>query len=641
MMRYLLLAFHGTPLLLVVTFSFGLLVASKAGFAGIPLGLVLLSWFFKYCFVLLDSNVAGDPEPPVLSIEMVNPVSEQRPLLIAFLIGGECLVVTALGRYLGEVVAVLGAVVATLALPANIAVLAVTRNPFQAMWPPALFEMMKVLRRDYGLLNVLTLVAAGVIYSMWTYGASLAVALLVGQMLFLIIFSLVGGAVFEHRLELGIESRTLQERIAERDAREHQLERRRMLDRAYSGFRVRKPLEGWQEIEAWLRQHAQGENQVVEYRAVLEAASRWDDARAADRLANDFAALLLVKRANGEALEVIEQRLATNPLFQTAPPALVVRLAELAGAAGKRSLQRRLADVAKNIRAVLAFFLLVLVVVTHTGSAVAADLIVTDDTNQRVVLPAIPTRIVSLAPGATEMLFAAGAGTHVVATVEYSDEPAAARRVPRIGDVVAVDMERLVSLRPEVAVVWPGGGNPAQIAEIGKLGIRIYRQQVNTLADLGGSIRRLGALAGTGAVAEQAARNIEARLATLARTYNDARHPSVMLEVWNHPIYTVGGTHLMSDVLRLCGARNVFGDLRDLGPAVDVEAVVARNPDIIVAAAPPGSGKDWLADWKRFGALRAVREGNLIAFEDQRLTRLGPSVVDATEGLCKALAAAH
>jgi iron complex transport system substrate-binding protein len=97
----------------------------------------------------------------------------------------------------------------------------------------------------------------------------------------------------------------------------------------------------------------------------------------------------------------------------------------------------------------------------------------------------------------------------------------------------------------------------------------------------------------------------------------------------------------MSDALRLCGARNVFGDLRDLGPAVDVEAVVARNPDIIVAAAPPGSGPDWLADWRRFTTLRAVRTDNLITFEDQRLTRLGPSVVSATEALCKVLAAAH
>ena len=106
---------------------------------------------------------------------------------------------------------------------------------------------------------------------------------------------------------------------------------------------MRKPLEGWQEIENWLRTRAQGENQLTEYRAVLEATSQWDDVRAADRLANDFIALLLAKRANGEALLVVEQRLATNPKYQVSPPAHAIRIAELAGLAGKRALQRRVA----------------------------------------------------------------------------------------------------------------------------------------------------------------------------------------------------------------------------------------------------------------------------------------------------------
>jgi iron complex transport system substrate-binding protein len=114
----------------------------------------------------------------------------------------------------------------------------------------------------------------------------------------------------------------------------------------------------------------------------------------------------------------------------------------------------------------------------------------------------------------------------------------------------------------------------------------------------------------------------------------------VLLEVWNRPIYTVGGGHLMSDALTSCGVRNVFGDLKELGPVISTEAVIARNPDIIVASAPPGEGASWLAEWKRFGSLNAVRTGRLVAFEDQRLNRLGPSVVLATEALCKALAAA-
>jgi iron complex transport system substrate-binding protein len=274
---------------------------------------------------------------------------------------------------------------------------------------------------------------------------------------------------------------------------------------------------------------------------------------------------------------------------------------------------------------------------SHTAARTA----IVDDTGKTVAVRSVPTRIVSLAPGATEMLFAAGAGKHVIATVDFSDEPAAAKQVPRIGDVVAIDMEKLVALRPEVAVVWPGGGNPAQIEQIGRLHIPMYRQQVNTLADIAGSLRRLGALAGTRDAAEEAARSIETRLATLARTYGNGRHPTVLMEVWNHPFYTVGGTHLISDALKACGARNAFGDLNELGPVIDVEAVIARDPEIIVAAAPAGAGQEWLEDWKRFTTLRAVRKGNLIVFEDQRLTRLGPSVVDATEGLCKALATAN
>jgi iron complex transport system substrate-binding protein len=287
------------------------------------------------------------------------------------------------------------------------------------------------------------------------------------------------------------------------------------------------------------------------------------------------------------------------------------------------------------------------------GAATVSDaaLAVIDDMGRRVTLAHAPRRIISLAPGATEMLFAAGVGDRLIATVDFSDEPAAAKRVPRIGDVTAVDMERLVALRPDVVVAWPGGGNPAQIEKITQLGIPIYRQQVNRLSDLPASLRRLGALAPDGSVAEQAAGALAAQLARIAREYGGGIHvaggpaasalPTVLLEVWNRPIYTVGGKQLMSDALTYCGVRNVFGDLQELGPIIDTEAVIARNPDIIVAAPPPGEGASWLAEWRRFGSLKAVQTGRLIAFEDQRLSRLGPSVVLATEALCEALAASR
>jgi iron complex transport system substrate-binding protein len=266
---------------------------------------------------------------------------------------------------------------------------------------------------------------------------------------------------------------------------------------------------------------------------------------------------------------------------------------------------------------------------------------VADDLGRSVEIGRAPLRIVSLAPGATEMLFAAGAGSQLIATVQYSSEPPAARTVPRIGDVAAIDMERLVALRPDAVIAWPAGGNPAQRAKIAALGIPLYQQQVSRLADLPGSLRRLGVLAGTETVAERAAAALETRLATLERTYGtarDGRRPSVLLQVWNRPIYTIGGHHLMSDALNLCGARNVFADLPEPGPLVDTEAVIARNPDIILAAAPPGEGAAWVADWQRFPGLAAVRNHRVLAFENQALSRLGPSVLDGTEDLCRTIA---
>jgi hypothetical protein len=348
MKRYFLVPLHGVVLLLVVCFTLGLLLALKAGFPGIPLAAVLVSWFLKYCFVLLDAVVAGDAEPPVLSVEMVNPLSEQRPLAQAFLIVAAVMLVGALKKFAGETAGTLCGALLTLALPASIAVLGVSGNPFRAASPLALIGLIRSVGRDYVLLNLVTLGSAALLYAMTRYGAPVWLLLASIQVLFLLTFALVGGAMFEHRLELGLDSRTRLERETERDQREHALERSRMIDRAYAKFRVSKPLEGWQEIQAWLTLQGEGENPgeklLAEQRAVFEAASRWDDVRPADRLANDLITVLLAKRETGKALEVLERRLASNPKFRPAQAAHGVRLAELASLAGKRSLSRQLAS---------------------------------------------------------------------------------------------------------------------------------------------------------------------------------------------------------------------------------------------------------------------------------------------------------
>ena len=275
--------------------------------------------------------------------------------------------------------------------------------------------------------------------------------------------------------------------------------------------------------------------------------------------------------------------------------------------------------------------LFALVPVLHVGHSAALDVL--DDLGNRLHLAAPPARIVSLAPGATEMLFAAGAGERIVGTSEYSDEPAAARRIPRIGDSNAVDLERLLLLHPDVVVVWPGGNSAALIEKVRRLGLPMYFQRADRLGDLAPSLLRLGQLAGTQAVAEATATALESRIAGLRRDYGARAPVRVMMEVWNNPLYTIGGPQLMTDALQACGALNVFGDLPELGPVVQLESVIARDPDVIVALASD-QAQEWLAVWRAFPMLKAVKRGNLVAFGNKALSRLGPSAVQATADLC-------
>jgi hypothetical protein len=339
LLRCVRLVFHSTPLVLVGTFTLLLLLAFRSGFTGIPLLALVLSWFFKYCFVVLDAALAGRSELPVLSLEMLNPFDEQRPLTFGFLAVGCAALVVAVKVYVGWMAAMVLATGFGVLLPASIAVLGLSSNVLLAAWPPRLFETVRGLGWDYVLLNLALLVAGVILYGQLSLEVPMWLALIALQLLFFMLFGLIGTAVFEHRLEFGLDSRTPEEHRAERDRREHNQARQRALDHAYEQFRHQKPLEGWREIEAWLKAHAVAQATLSEYHAVFEAACGWDDVRPGDRLANELIGLLLARRQTGLALEVAERRFALNPNFR---PTSATRLAELAALAGKPTLRRQL-----------------------------------------------------------------------------------------------------------------------------------------------------------------------------------------------------------------------------------------------------------------------------------------------------------
>ena len=260
---------------------------------------------------------------------------------------------------------------------------------------------------------------------------------------------------------------------------------------------------------------------------------------------------------------------------------------------------------------------------------------VRDDSRELVTVTTGECRIVSLAPGTTAMLYAAGAGHCLVGTIAHSDEPAEAARVPIVGDAETLDFEQLIALRPTVVVVAVDVVQRARIDRIRALKIPVYQVHVTRLADMAESVRRLGELAGTAAEARRAAAGLRAELDAIDKRYRGRKPLRVLYQIWDQPIYTIGGKHVISDALQLCGANNIFADLQTAAPAVTREAALLRDPDLIIISAPPQSGVEWLAQWRRFPTMSAVRNDRVLPYSDERMDRMGPSVLAAAASLCE------
>ncbi len=261
----------------------------------------------------------------------------------------------------------------------------------------------------------------------------------------------------------------------------------------------------------------------------------------------------------------------------------------------------------------------------------AASIDVVDDTGQPVHLPRPAQRVISMARHATEMLFAAGGASRVVGVSAYSDFPAAATRLPQVGDARQLDLERILSLKPDLLVVWASGTPARQQEQLKKLGIPIYYSEPQKLNDIADSMARLAQLMGTGSDAAAQVSQFQASLATLRETYQKRRVVRVFYQISDKPLYTLNGQHIASDALVLCGAQNVFAALPVIAPSVSIEAVLQHNPEVII-----GSETN-IAMWKSFPAMLAVKRGNLRTIDGNLLARSGPRMVEGVRRLCEVL----
>lgn len=254
---------------------------------------------------------------------------------------------------------------------------------------------------------------------------------------------------------------------------------------------------------------------------------------------------------------------------------------------------------------------------------------VIDDEGNKITLPKPAMRIVSLAPDLTEILFAAGAGNRIVGVVQGSDYPPAAKKIPVVASYNQLNTEQLLALHPDLIVVWGEGILPVQIK---KFSIPVFLSRQHVLQDIPQTLKRFGCLTGTHETADAAAHVFLNRYAKLKKQYSQQKKIRVFYQVWPEPLMTVTKHSWINEIILLCGGENVFADLAGAAPEVNVEAVIAANPDVIFAT---DQQQNWQKYWMKWQMISAVKRKNLFSVNADLIERAGPRILDGALQICR------
>lgn len=270
---------------------------------------------------------------------------------------------------------------------------------------------------------------------------------------------------------------------------------------------------------------------------------------------------------------------------------------------------------------------------SHPAGASRQSFTVVDDRDITVTLDSPATRIISLAPSMTELLFSLGVGENVVGVVEYSDFPEAAKQIPIVGRFDRLDVERILSLQPDLIISWQSGNPRGAIQRLREMGYPVYTAEPVTVASIADTLLRLGSLTGQTERADTLSTTIHDSVEKLQRQYADATTVSVFYQVWHNPIISVGGNELINDMIMVCGGENIFADL-PVGPAVNLEDIISRRPQVILASGPSPDRPDWLDLWQQWPSIPAVADNHLYAIPPDLVQRHSLRALQGLEQMC-------
>jgi iron complex transport system substrate-binding protein len=244
-------------------------------------------------------------------------------------------------------------------------------------------------------------------------------------------------------------------------------------------------------------------------------------------------------------------------------------------------------------------------------------------------------RIVTLSPHLAELVDAVGATSLLVGVSAYTDYPEAAAQLPVVGDAFNLDQERLTLLEPDLLLAWDTGTPAHIIDELRSRGYRVEVVQTSGLPDVAAALRKIGMLTGHVEVAALAAEDFERKIRKLERQVVDPDPIRVFYQIDAHPLYTVNGSHYVSQLIELCGGQNIFVELNGLAPLISVEAVLQRDPEVILASTD--AGPEAFFEWQRWSELAAIRYDNQFLMPANEIGRATPRLVVAAEAICSAL----
>jgi len=282
---------------------------------------------------------------------------------------------------------------------------------------------------------------------------------------------------------------------------------------------------------------------------------------------------------------------------------------------------------------------IILALITGSFIPTTHALSVKDDTQQIITLAKPAERVITLAPSLTEMVFSVGAQAKLVATVKSSNYPAAANNIARVGDYQRFNLESILAFKPDLILAWTSGNNRSQLEQIRRFNIPIYQSEPRELTDIARTIRNIGILLGHQQQANNAADQFLTRLNRLKRENKNKPRLKAFYQIWHEPIYTVNGQHTISRIMDMCGLDNIFKQARILAPKITQEAVIEKNPDIIIASGMAtgihSSQVSWLYIWKKWSSIRAVKNDNLFFIHPDLINRQSARILEGAEIMCK------